>query len=380
MGISIPKPLSYGVLMKKIEDINVGELYSVRETLCHDLSLDQQTDGVYRTLESFVLMLAKFYFETDPCRKPGGKLVWFGGREGAFRVAIGGDGAPFGKWDQCMSWLISVLNVGPRIASPNDNVLLFGANCKEDQIVVSHFTEKLALDREKIESKTYEVMGKNVTFSFELVPGDMKFLAYLNGELSNAATSFSSFANVCKNDWNSLNGKFGQSQDCKWKPWQYTQRINIVQQVEDFKKKVPSHLAQSTKRSKVTQFISSKKWRQEFKPLIGKLCDKEVIEPLHLKNNGVQHFHTMSLDLAISVSNFPTKLSSLNDLPPDCAMSRYLKAMEQDVKAGRMKKQLGKWLLEDRTKDKDFTYRLAGKDSHLILHGFIFLNGTSELD
>ena len=27
MGIPIPKPLSYGVLMKKIEEINVGELY-----------------------------------------------------------------------------------------------------------------------------------------------------------------------------------------------------------------------------------------------------------------------------------------------------------------------------------------------------------------
>ena len=102
-------------------------------------------------------------------------------------------------------------------------------------------------------------MGKNVTFSFELFQGDMKFLASLNGELSDAATYFSSFANVCKNNCNSLNGKFGESPDCKWKPWQYTQRINIARQVEDFKKKVPSHLAESTKTSKVTQFISSKK-------------------------------------------------------------------------------------------------------------------------
>lgn len=57
------------------------------------------------------------------------------------------------------------------------------------------------------------------------------------------------------------------------------------------RKKLPSHLAVSTKRSRVTQFIAVKKSRQEFKPLIGKLCDKEVVEPLHLKNNGVQHFH-----------------------------------------------------------------------------------------
>ena len=55
-------------------------------------------------------------------------------------------------------------------------------------------------------------------------------------------------------------------------------------------------------------------------------------------------------------------------------MFRYLKVMEQDLKAGRMKKQLGiKGLLEDRAKDEDFTYRLTGKDSRLILHGFMYL-------
>ena len=43
---------------------------------------------------------------------------------------------------------------------------------------------KLATDMEKIESKSYTVLGKNVTFSFDLLPGDMKFLAYINGELS----------------------------------------------------------------------------------------------------------------------------------------------------------------------------------------------------
>ena len=58
-----------------------------------------------------------------------------------------------------MSWLISFLNVGPRVASPNDNFLLFGANCKEDHMVVSRFTVKLATDMEKIESKILHSIG-----------------------------------------------------------------------------------------------------------------------------------------------------------------------------------------------------------------------------
>lgn len=77
----------------------------------------------------------------------------------------------------------------------------------------------------------------------------------------------------------------------------------------------------------------------------------------------------MLINLAIASSNLPTNLNSLDDLPANSAMFRYLKAMEQDIKAGRITKQLDKWVTEDRAKDKDFTHRLKGKDSRLILHG-----------
>ena len=80
--------------------------------------------------------------------------------------------------------------MGPRVASPDDSFLFFGASCKEDHEVVTRFTEKIAADIEGIEKKTFTVMGKDVTFSFDLLPGDMKFLAYINGELSNSAKYF----------------------------------------------------------------------------------------------------------------------------------------------------------------------------------------------
>ena len=37
-------------------------------------------------------------------------MDWFGEGEGAFKVAIGGDGVPFGKDDQAVAWLVSFLN------------------------------------------------------------------------------------------------------------------------------------------------------------------------------------------------------------------------------------------------------------------------------
>ena len=113
---------------------------------------------------------------------------------------------------------MSFLNVGPRVATPNDNFLLFGASCKEDHPCVKQFTQQLSSNIEAIEKKTYTVSEKQVTFTFELLPSDMKFLTFLNGELNNAATYFSSFANVSKGDCITLNDKFGLTNDSKWKP------------------------------------------------------------------------------------------------------------------------------------------------------------------
>lgn len=67
------------------------------------------------------------------------------------------------------------------MASPHDNFLLLGANCKEDHLIVKQFTQQLASKIEEIEKKTYTVSDNQVTFTFELISSDMKFLAFLNG-------------------------------------------------------------------------------------------------------------------------------------------------------------------------------------------------------
>ena len=137
------------------------------------------------------------------------------------------------------------------------------------------------------------------------------------------------FPYICQDEGSSLTGKFGKNPNCKWRQWQYSQGIVIAQQVADFIRKLPGHFIEKTKRAKVTQFIAGKKSRQQNKPFVRKLCDKEVVEPLHLKNNGVQYLHTMLLHIAISLSNLPNKLTK-------CAIAIYIKAMKNDVKAGRM--------------------------------------------
>ena len=55
--------------MHNIAQIDIGELISVKDTLCATLPPEQRVDGVYRELEAMLLTLSKFYLETDTIQK-----------------------------------------------------------------------------------------------------------------------------------------------------------------------------------------------------------------------------------------------------------------------------------------------------------------------
>ena len=57
-------------------------------------------------------------------------------------------------------------------------------------------------------------------------------------------------------------------------------------------------LAESTKRSKVLNYIQSLKSRQEYVPVLKELFDKMYAEPLHNANNGWQQLHGLILSNA----------------------------------------------------------------------------------
>ena len=128
----------------------------------------------------------------------------------------------------------------------------------------------------------------------------MKFLAFINGELSNSATYFSSFGNVSTSDLSCLKGKYGTDVGCRWKPWSYKFRIKVANRVTKFKAKLSKNLSAPTERKIVTQFVAS---------------EKAVLEPLHLKNNAVQKLHSEMLKLALANSNLQGSLSSVTEMP-----------------------------------------------------------------
>ena len=93
-GCEVPNILPYKSLMSFVKAIEIGKVLSL-EDLASKYSLES-TSGVYRPLEPFLLRLADVYLFLDsknPC------LHWFNGMKGVLHVAIGADGAPFGKDD-----------------------------------------------------------------------------------------------------------------------------------------------------------------------------------------------------------------------------------------------------------------------------------------
>ena len=181
----VPKLLTYNNLISEIKKIDIGHIYSVKETFSS--YFNENTNGCYTDLREYLPRLASFYLNNKQ-----DALKWFGQTEGNFLVAFGVDGCPFGKNENACSFLVSFLNVSKRVASSSDNFLVFGANVEETSAVVGKYVQQVCKQIIDIQGKVIEINGLHVTFRFEELPNDMKMLAMLSGELPNSATYFSS--------------------------------------------------------------------------------------------------------------------------------------------------------------------------------------------
>ena len=100
-GVEVPKILPYKTLMNYLKTVDIGEVKDL-QTLATELS-QESGSGVYRPLKQFLLKLADLYFDLH---KQAPMLHWFNGEEGLLWVAVGADGAPFGKDDTATGRLV----------------------------------------------------------------------------------------------------------------------------------------------------------------------------------------------------------------------------------------------------------------------------------
>ena len=367
-GCEVPKILPYKTLMSFIRSIDIGELLSL-DSLAAKFSVEA-FPGMYRPLKPFLLRLADLYLLLDSkscC------LHWFNGKRGVMYVAVGADGAPFGKDDTATAYLISILNLLNRVQSCNDNHLLMGANCAEDIPLMKHYTKYLKEEMEEIEGKKMMTeRGHQVEFRFALIPADMKWVSSMSGELNNCATYFSSFANVNQTDKTTIGGSIG-GPEATWHPWSFKKRLETARKVENFKKRLKD--PEGKQRSEVTKFIARVKSRQEFAPPLGRYVDCVKAEPLHNTNNAWQQWFLAVLTVVMQYTN-QTQLKAatvVSDLPIASPLAKFLKCVRESVKCGRLYNSFLRWFSEKRKKGIQFSYRLTGLESKKCSWNFPFL-------
>ena len=267
------------------------------------------------------------------------------------------------------AYLVSFLNLLQGVQSYNNNYLLLGANCEEDHPLLKRYIEHLEKEMEEIEGKCLKTeRGHEVIFEFELIPDDQKWVPSMSGELNNAGTYFSSFANV----WQTMGGSIGVHSSAIWKPWNYNDRVKMVKKVENYKKTLKDPVGKE--RSKVTAFTSKQKSKQEYTPALGKYVDSVKAEPLHNTNNAWQYWFTFLLQIAMQYSNpsIAKSVNAITELESSVPIVKSMHCIRNAVKCGRLFKSFSRWLCEKRKNKISFSYRFTGLESKTFYWNFAF--------
>ena len=373
---NVPNVVPYANLAKKIREIDIGEIIPIQGTLDHGLRDDEKGVGVYRNLRTYLPRLAKFYLHVNEERHD--KLLVFGEDETSilFLFSIGGDEAP----SSGTAFLVSFLNIGKRVCSSFENFLIFGGNVKENGEIIKRYVAKLVVDINYLESQTFDIKvnDKNVQvkFKLEMLPNDLKMLAFLAGELNNAAFHFSTFANANKDNCVDINMSFNSGGSEDWMPFEYDKRLSDVKKVEQRKQVLKKKaIAHSTFRSYVTTYIKELGSRQEFVPPVGKYIDKAKAEPLHLKNNVCKEMFMKIYVVVLEISNLQPSVKQFKDIPVDNIISCFVNFVSKEMKLNKLSTKLKEYWNECRVSRNpgQFPFRFRGEESKGYLAGFPFL-------
>ena len=112
MSCNVVRLVPYYKMKAYVRSSEIGTLHCVKEDFCYELDDCEKVEDCYRHLYEFLPLLAKFYFKLAEISEE--SLLWFNNEINKFHIALGGDGAPFGKDSTACSWLVSFLNRGKK--------------------------------------------------------------------------------------------------------------------------------------------------------------------------------------------------------------------------------------------------------------------------
>ena len=348
-GMRVDQPLSYDKLHKFIKTIDVGKIMPLP---------DPAVRGARRDLEDLLLKMAERVFTVKALRE---EVKWLNQEEGHFRYALGGDGAPLNKCSDLTMIMVSLINCGHRVGSPNENFVYAVADVDELHPVWLQVLRDAVQDAAVISEKSYTICGKRCTFTPQLVPADQKWLAHVAGELPNSATYFSSYANVKLDDLGVVNKTFRMNGSGDFRPWTWEERQDAIKSVQEKIQSLPEGTSKSQAHDAALKVLANvANARQLHQPAIGRLVETATVDPLHVMNNAWQHLFTCIVGVLISQSQQTVD----GEYDKDSPIVRFLVFLKKNLHLNRLRRKLDEWIKShDGDKAPALQIRLNGLES-----------------
>ena len=208
-------------------------------------------------------------------------------------------------------------------------------------------------------------------FTLKELPNDMKFLAFIAGELPNSSHYFTTFANVNHDDAVDVSKSMEAGH---WKEWSYEKRVSDAKKVEILKVKLETgkkKLAETTKRDKILTEIRSLESRQEREPLAGKAIVFAKAEPLHMKNNVCKVLFMKIFSVCTSNNNCDGS-KKFKDQAEDSLFLKLIQFVrsKDGMSCNKLARSMTTWFDESKKKDRAFSFRFRGHESKRYLLRF----------
>ncbi|XP_066293099.1 uncharacterized protein [Branchiostoma lanceolatum] len=278
------RQLSHYKLDMFVKSIDIGSLYHLPREL-----------GVTRSVTALVHMVVDLHMRVPHLRK---QLHWYNERENHFIFQFSDDGTREAA-DMPMSvGSLTCWNFHKRVSSRDLHYLLHLVSVEETDTVMADLWQQHTEEMALLEGSTFTISECPVTFEF--VPSaDQKWQCWANNETTNAATFPSPFADVSKHNMAVVGGSIGET----WQPWTAESRLRDAEKVEGFLSTLPAGLAESTKKSKLNNFLAANRLRQLGMPRIGKYAALQRPESLHVEINATSHYLNLLYHEAVSRGN-----------------------------------------------------------------------------
>ena len=202
--------------------------------------------GVSRTVTGPIFMIMDLHLRVPHLRK---KLVWYNNNEFNFVFQFSDDGAPETSELTMSIGSLTSWNFGEMVRSREYHYLLHCLSVSEKEDMMSCIWKQHSDEMETLEGNIFHVAGEKCRVQFQ-PSADQSRQSWANNETTQAATIPSPFANVNKGNMNIVNGSIGFESTDTWKIFTMKQRVDDVEKLQAFCKKLKPYLSEQTKHKK----------------------------------------------------------------------------------------------------------------------------------